>query len=146
MTEAAARSGSRTVRRILGEHSLRATPGRMRILEQLRVAPHPLSAAELRARIGGVRPDLATVYRTLDRFVAVGIARTVFVDPVVRRFEIAGDHHHHLTCTACRRITPLPVCAIERMEEIARTEHGFEVDDHVLELFGTCQECRTTRR
>ena len=133
-------------RRILRHHRLRATPGRVRILEQLRGAPSPLSAAELRERIGPGGPDLATVYRTLERFVSVGIARTVLVEPTVRRFEIAGSHNHHLTCTTCGWIAPLPICAIERMEKAARLDHGFEVEHHVLELFGTCQECLAVRR
>ena len=128
-------------RDILSSHALRATDGRVRILEVLRDAGRPLRVCELHDRLGVDRPDLVTVYRTLDRFVESAIARTVLLADGVRRYELADQHHHHLTCTECGRIEPLPFCEVSSLEVLALQEHGFRVTDHMLELFGTCRDC-----
>lgn len=134
-------------REILNDHSLRATEGRLRILEVLRGAERPLRIAELHDRLDPDRPDLVTVYRTLERFVDTGIAIPVLLNDRVRRYELADRrHHHHLTCTECGRIEPLPYCGVGPMEEMALTQHGFRVTGHMLELYGTCQECLPDRQ
>jgi len=129
-------------RDVLNHHALRATDGRVRILEALRDAGRPLRVGELHDRLGTDRPDLVTVYRTLDRFVASAIARTVLLADGIRRYEIADQRHqHHLTCTECGRIEPLPFCEFSSLEALALQKHGFRVTDHMLELFGTCRDC-----
>lgn len=133
---------NRTPREILSSHALRATEWRMRILAVLRGAGRPLRVSELHRLLGPEGPDLATVYRTLDRFVDSAIAKTVHLSDGIRRYESADRrHHHHLTCTECGRIEPLPFCEVSSLEVLALERHGFRVTDHMLELFGTCREC-----
>jgi Fur family ferric uptake transcriptional regulator len=108
----------------------------------LRGAGRPLRVSELHDSLGPDRPDLVTVYRTLDRFVESAIAKIVHLSDGIRRYELADQrHHHHLTCTECGRIEPLPFCGVSSLENLALQKHGFRVTDHMLELFGTCREC-----
>ena len=137
----------KVAREILNSHALRATDGRVRILEVLREAERPLRVAELHDRLDPDRPDLVTVYRTLERFVGTGIANPVLLNDGVRRYELADpNHHHHLTCTECGRIEPLPFCEVAPLEKLALQRHGFRVTGHMLELYGTCQECEPNRQ
>ena len=62
--------------------------------------------------------------------------------PSAARYESALDdeHHDHLICVECGRITEFCDEAIEtRQEEIAK-QHGFRIVDHKMELYGVCLE------
>lgn len=131
-----------TPREELNRRSLRATRGRMRIHEALRASPAPLTVAELHALLGSDAPDLATVYRALERFVDSDLARTIQFGDGLRRYESTDRrHHHHLVCTSCGSVSPIDSCQVESLEEEALRDHGFRVTSHLLELFGTCPRC-----
>jgi Fur family ferric uptake transcriptional regulator len=134
-------------RALLNRHKLRPTAGRLRILNLLVASGSPLSAAEVHDKLGEERPDLATVYRSLDRFTAEAIVRPVRFEDGARRYEIAhGDHHHHLVCTSCGEIEDLASCRIEPFAQAAFDRHGFRVASHSLEFYGTCRKCSQTQR
>jgi Fe2+ or Zn2+ uptake regulation protein len=137
----------RTARQTLKSRALRATTRRIRILEVLQQAPRPLSAMEIHDRLGEGGPDLATVYRNLEKMVANRIARTIHLTDERRRYEITDrGHHHHLTCTKCGDVEAIHHCAVGSIESLALREHGFRVDDHLLELFGICQRCASSQQ
>ena len=127
---------------MLKRRGMRVTTRRVRLLESIQGIDRPASAAEIRERLGGGSPDLATIYRTLERFVSSGLAQAVDFGDGVRRFESAGrSHHHHLVCTSCGNIGSLAACSIEALEEEAMKMHGFQVARHSLEFFGVCSAC-----
>ena len=129
-------------RALLDRHGLRATRGRLRILDVLRAGSAPLSAGEVHESVGTGILDLATIYRTLERFAATDLVRPVQLGDGIRRYEIAdGDHHHHLVCTSCGAVENLASCQVAAIEELALREHGFHVASHALEFFGTCRGC-----
>lgn len=137
-------SAGPTPRALLAGHALRATRTRIQILETLWSAPIPLSAGEVHARLTSERPDLVTVYRTLERFVRSSLLREVRLDDAVRRYEPAERaHHHHLVCTSCGEMRDIETCVLEPVESLVLQEHGFRVSRHNLEFFGTCQRCHT---
>ncbi len=87
----------------------------------------------------------ATVYRTLQWMVNAGIARKVDFGEGRSRFEPAHRHprHFHLVCNTCHRSSEFLSSDIESMlEEIAANRH-FDVAETVIQVFGTCEECRT---
>ncbi len=131
---------------LLRDRSLRRTRRRLRIIEVLRDTPRPLTARELRAQLGEDSVDLATVYRTLERFVAASLANRVQLGDGTARYEIADrNHHHHLVCTICGAVESLATCQVGPLEDLALREHGFHVASHSLEFFGTCQGCAPNR-
>jgi Fur family transcriptional regulator, ferric uptake regulator len=131
---------------LLRERSLRRTGRRLRILDALCASPRPLAARELRAELGEGTVDLATVYRTLERFVSVSLVNRVRLDDGIARYEIAGkSHRHHMVCNQCGAIEALSDCRIAPLEESLMREHGFLVASHSLEFFGTCQGCAPKR-
>jgi Fe2+ or Zn2+ uptake regulation protein len=131
---------------LLRERSLRRTRRRLRMIEVLRAARRPLTARELREQLGERNVDLATVYRTLERFVAASLASRVQLGDGTARYEMAGrSHHHHLVCTKCGAVESLATCQVGPLEDLALREHGFRVARHSLEFFGTCQGCNPKR-
>lgn len=87
----------------------------------------------------------ATVYRTLQWMVGAGIARKVDFGEGRSRFEPAYRHprHFHLICETCHRSSEFLSSDIEMlMEEVAEARR-FTADRAVVQIFGTCEECRT---
>jgi Fur family ferric uptake transcriptional regulator len=90
----------------------------------------------------------ATVYRTLQWMVNAGIARKVDFGEGRSRFEPSYRHprHFHLVCNVCHRSSEFLSSDVEALvEEIAGARH-FEPAQTVIQVFGTCDECRTGAR
>jgi Fur family transcriptional regulator, ferric uptake regulator len=89
----------------------------------------------------------ATVYRTLQWMVDAGIARKVDFGEGRSRFEPSYRHprHFHLICNTCHSSSEFLSSDVESlMEEIAGARN-FEATQSVVQIFGTCEQCRTGR-
>jgi Fur family transcriptional regulator, ferric uptake regulator len=124
----------------------RITTSRRAVMEALREAHEPLSAQELlvRGRKHHQALGLVTVYRTLDLLSELGIVRRVHCSDGCHGYVGASPGHHHaILCVHCGRATEF-----QGQDDLTgllgrvQRETGFEVDDHLLQLYGTCAECR----
>lgn len=90
----------------------------------------------------------ATVYRTLQWMVDAGIARRVDFGEGRFRFEHSYRHprHFHLLCKSCNRSHEFLSSDIEGLLEEIVTARGFSATQSVVQVYGTCEECRTGRR
>ena len=87
----------------------------------------------------------ATVYRTLQWMVTAGIARKVDFGEGRSRFEPSYRHprHFHFVCNECHRSSEFLSSDVESLvEEIASARH-FTPEQQVVQIYGTCEECRT---
>ena len=108
-----------------------------------------VSADDLVALVRREAPGIgrATVYRTLQWMVASGLARKVDFGEGRARFEAAERHprHFHLICDTCHRSSEFLSSDVEAvMEEIAGA-HNFAATQTIVQIHGTCEECRTGR-
>ena len=87
----------------------------------------------------------ATVYRTLQWMVEAGIVRKVDFWEGRFRFEHSYRHprHFHLICKQCNRSAEFLSSDIEALIEEIATARGFAARQSVLQIYGTCEECRT---
>jgi Fur family ferric uptake transcriptional regulator len=87
----------------------------------------------------------ATVYRTLQWMVGAGIARKVDFGEGRSRFEPSFGHprHFHLVCESCHQSSEFLSSDIESFIEEVAEARGFEPTRTVLQVFGTCEACRT---
>jgi Fur family ferric uptake transcriptional regulator len=129
----------------MGSRAEYVTRPRERIASILAGEPRFLSAAQIHERLerAGARVSLSTVYRTLDRLRDKG--------GVTARADAEGEasymlceparHHHHAICRSCGRVEDVDCAATEQFAESLRALHGFELDGHAMEFFGTCRAC-----
>jgi Fur family transcriptional regulator, ferric uptake regulator len=132
---------------LLRTHGLRATPGRIAILQVLEKATKPLTVAELHAKVGSKSVDQVTLYRTLETFVSLHLARRIDLHQGrAHSYELVGEHHHHLICTQCGMVKDFEACDIDKVvDQALRQVQGFaSVNDHAFELFGMCNRCAET--
>jgi Fur family ferric uptake transcriptional regulator len=87
----------------------------------------------------------ATVYRTLQWMVRAGVARKVDFGEGRSRFEPAYRHprHFHLVCDTCHRSSEFLSSDVESLVEEIAAARNFTAAQTVVQIFGTCEECRT---
>ena len=129
----------------LKKAGLKATLPRLRILSILEQrADEHLSAEDVYKALIDADEDvgLATVYRVLTQFESAGL--------VIRRnfeggrsvFELdSGQHHDHLVCLSCGAVVEFVDDTIEKRQRDIAREHGFQILEHSLVIYGRCANC-----
>ena len=87
----------------------------------------------------------ATVYRTLQWMVDAGVARKVDFGEGRSRFEPSYRHprHFHLVCNTCHRSSEFLSSDVESLIEEVAAARNFQASQTLVQVFGTCEECRT---
>lgn len=131
---------------LLREAGLRATPGRVRLLEILEKEPKPLTVYQIEKKLGGSMNQV-TVYRSLDALYRAKIVKRVNLEHDHAHFEIAvgREHHHHAVCRGCGHIENIEIPHAPKPEnEALKQTKGFSfLDSYSLEFFGLCKKCST---
>ena len=93
------------------------------------------------------RISRATVYRTLQWMVDAGIARKVDFGEGRFRFEHSyrQPRHFHLICKNCHRSFEFLSSDIEALIEEVSGARAFTPSQSVVQIYGTCESCRTGR-
>lgn len=96
----------------------------------------------------GGKISRATVYRTLQWMVEAGIARKVDFGEGRFRFEHSYRHprHFHLICKSCNQSSEFLSSDVEGLIEEIAAARKFEARKSVVQIYGTCDACRTGRR
>jgi Fur family ferric uptake transcriptional regulator len=136
---------SSILKNFIKARGLRQSGQRDRVVETFLSQKGHLSAEELlsQVRIKDKRVGLTTIYRTLKLLTESGLAVERKFNRQISTFEPArlGQHHDHLICLGCGRISEFENKGIETLQEDVARKHGFFITHHVLELYGTCREC-----
>ncbi|SJZ86607.1 Fur family transcriptional regulator [Selenihalanaerobacter shriftii] len=135
------------VKNKLAANNYKMTSQREIILESMiKNSGQHLSAEEIytdvKEKDSGI--GLATVYRTLELFSDLGVIHQLNFDDNCRRYELdqGGEHHHHLVCSNCGKITEFNDEILEEFEDDIQKEHNFNVTDHRIKFYGYCEDCQ----
>ncbi len=132
-------------RAALEEQRLPITHQREAVARALFESGRHLSADDVaeRLRERGEQIGKATIYRTLNLLVEVGLATEHDFDEGFKRYETrAGpSHHDHLICTSCGSVTEFQRPELESLQEEVAGARGFRVLTRQLKLYGLCAEC-----
>jgi Fur family ferric uptake transcriptional regulator len=124
----------------------RASTARSRVVRLLGEQECVLSAREIadRLRDEGEDVGVATVYRALELLEGLGLIQRLDVGEGTARFEPAhpdGEHHHHLVCDRCGRVTAFEDPQLERAITRVAGRLDYEVGGHDVILRGECPRC-----
>lgn len=56
-----------------------------------------------------------------------------------------GQHHDHMICTKCGKISEFTNSELENMQVEIAARHGFHILQHKMEIYGICGECLAGR-
>jgi Fur family ferric uptake transcriptional regulator len=131
-----------TLKSLLKQDGASLTRPRKLVFDLL-VNQEPQSMQVLAQRARG-KVDRATVYRTIDLFERLGIARRLNIGwkYKIELSDVFTGHHHHMYCTNCSRTYDLPENPmLETMIDTVAAKSGFAPRGHQLEIYGLCQNC-----
>ncbi len=130
----------------LKDNGLKVTGPRLKILElfENRKANHLTAEDVFRVLIDeGFDVGLATVYRVLTQFEQADILVKHHFETGKAVYELnCGDHHDHLVCVHCGRISEFFDADLEKLQEKIAKDNGYAIMDHALYLYGVCQNCQ----
>ena len=134
-------------KKLIKKNNLKFTIQREVILETLYNSDEHLTPEELHRIIQEKYPDLktgiATVYRTLSLLEDSNIVTSLSFGAAGKKYELgAKDHHDHLICTKCAKITEFVDTEIEKRQHEITKELGFKMQDHSMQIYGLCKECQ----
>ena len=123
----------------------RLTKSRRIILDALVESGGHLSADELAARVRQRDDSVSrmTIYRTLDLLCELGHVRPVYQGARAAHFILLENgQHHHFVCSVCDRFFEIDDCFIEDLLQRIQGAERFNIQAHLLELYGLCDECQ----
>jgi Fe2+ or Zn2+ uptake regulation protein len=83
-----------------------------------------------------------SVYRTLDLFTRLGLIRPAFQGgPNARYVVMFGEHHHHFVCQGCGNVIHFDECPLDDLKRTLENRFHVEIQGHLLEFFGECEDC-----
>jgi Fur family ferric uptake transcriptional regulator len=134
------------VREDARRRGVRWTAQRQTIVETFFAGREHLTVEELHKRVRAIDHTVsaATVYRTVNMLVEIGVAHKRNFGHGSASFESALDreHHDHLVCVACGKISEFHHDGIEDLQDEVAKTHGFRLSHHRMELYGLCAECQ----
>jgi Fur family ferric uptake transcriptional regulator len=131
--------------RTLERAGYQATPNRRLVASLVATTGGHFTAADLleRGRRERVRIGRATIFRALALLASLHILERLDLPSGAHAYVKCDpdEHHHHLICSVCGRSEEVADGEMARLiEEIGR-RHGYRIQSHRLELFGTCPSC-----
>lgn len=122
--------------------NLKNTKNRTLILNILKDSSSPLCAEDIYNNINK-KINIATIYRNLNTLTDKRIlVKTIFEDGKMY-YKISNDSHiHSLVCTICHSITPIENCPIDLIANTIKSNTGFIITSHSLEIRGICPKCQ----
>ena len=123
---------------------LKATLPRLKIIDVFEQSrQRHLSAEDVYRQLlaDGVDVGLATVYRVLTQFEQAGLLVRHHFETGKAVFELnEGKHHDHLVCLQCGRVEEFYDAEIEQRQRAVARARGFELQEHALSLYATCNK------
>ncbi len=132
----------------LKTNGLKATLPRLTVLEVFqRSGERHLAAGDVYKVLLSEGSDigLATVYRVLMQFTQARLLSRRHFEEGRAVFELnEGRHHDHMVCLRCGKVQEFFDPAIEQRQRELAEQHGFELHEHALAMYGLCSapECR----
>lgn len=135
---------ARAWREQLRASGYRLTRPRRAVIDITASTERALNPAEVHARAQERCPGLGlvTVYRTLETLESLGLVQRVHRQDGCHGY-VAGfeGHQHLLICRECDRVTVFDGDDLQRLIARVEGESGYEIREHWLQLFGSCDHC-----
>jgi len=132
----------------LKKKGLRLTSERQKLAEMVLLMKGHFNPEDLISKVKErkIAVSRATIYRILPVLIEADlIKQSLLSSEGQTRFEVIWnkDHHDHLICTSCNRVVEFQHNTIEILQREIANKYGFILENHVMELMGRCEACRT---
>jgi len=127
----------------LREAGLRATVGRIAILETLDTMPHADAESLFRAVHAAVPgTSVQSVHNVLASLTGAGLLRRIEPAGSAALYELRiGDNHHHIVCTSCGAVADVDCIHGSAPCLTPGNTGGFTVQTAEVTFWGLCPAC-----
>ena len=129
----------------LRQYGYKLTPQRRVLIQTIAASRDRLTPAALYEKVHQDHPNigLVTIYRTLEVLAELGLICELHAGGSCRSYTVsAPGHHHHLICSNCGVVVDFTGSDLGELEQRLSLETGFDIEDHLLEFIGLCQDCQ----
>lgn len=130
------------LKNLLAHHHYSLTRPRQKVFMALQ-GQEPLTMHQLIVVIPEV--DRASIYRTISLFEEIGVVQRLQQGwkYKIELSDTFAAHHHHLSCTQCKKVIPINEYALEQFIEQLAAQNHFHAHSHQVEIQGLCKSCGT---
>ena len=135
----------RKIAAALRQHGYKLTPQRRVVIRTIASTQDHLTPAAIYEKVHQDHPSigLVTIYRTLNILAKLELICELHAGGSCHSYTIgASGHHHHLICSNCGEVIDFTGYDLAELEQKLSRETGFEIEDHLLEFVGLCQNCQ----
>lgn len=122
------------------------TKVRTALLETLQKTSTPLSIQDILTKLKErkLHPNKTTIYREIEFLNKLGLVSGVDFGEGKKRYEGSSDHHHHIICVSCKKISDVHMDKdLDLFNAKIAKQAGFKPVGHSLEFFGLCKDCQS---
>jgi Fur family ferric uptake transcriptional regulator len=134
---------------------LKVTGTRLALLQLVGSRGRHMTADEITAGLSkaGAPADRVTVYRNIDKLLRSGLLIATHIPGRALRVGLCtrpgADHHHHIVCHVCGRISETTGCCVagqwDQLKKRMSEQTGWTLTDHAMQYIGICPDCAATR-
>ena len=128
----------------------RVTEERLRLFREIYAQHDHIHADQLleTMKARGLKISRATLYRNLDLMERYGFVKKQRLagDRYLYEHVHAGMRHDHLFCAGCGKVVEFVSPGIEAMQREICRSHGFDPDQHTLQIQGLCLDCKQQKQ
>ncbi|MDD3129990.1 MAG: Fur family transcriptional regulator [Candidatus Izemoplasmatales bacterium] len=128
------------------DSGLKNTKPRVNIIDLLEKSDSLLTAQDIYDSLkeSGVKVNLSTVYRSLDKLTENNILNKVSLESEKQTlYEYNREiHHHFLVCKSCNKVKSIYSCPLDNYELELEKKTNFVITGHKIEFYGYCKECQ----
>lgn len=132
----------------LRQDGLRITSQRTNILSYLiNTKDHPTAESIYHAlKATDANLSLATVYNTLDLFIAHNLVVSLSANDEKQHFDYFAHPHYHVICSNCGKIEDVFDFPLGPLTTHAHQQTGYQISHSNIEIFGLCPACQNTTK
>ncbi|HFJ7506879.1 TPA: Fur family transcriptional regulator [Enterococcus faecium] len=114
--------------------------------ENIRITPQRYAVLEYLIEHRFPNMSVATVYNNLRLFTSIGFVQEMKYGDASSRFDFSSKRHYHVICENCGKIVDFHYPGLEDIEMAASRLTDFEINEHRLELYGLCPDCKESAK
>jgi Fur family ferric uptake transcriptional regulator len=123
----------------------KVTPQRLTVIKVVLDSTEHLTPTAIYQKAHRIDTEIGevTVYRTLNIMAELGLVCLLHTGDNTQSYVASPTgHHDHIICSECGKVANFTDCDLESLEKRLSSETGFAINEHHLNFFGKCRECR----